>query len=269
MNQQRHPILNQWETLHQSRQNCLCIGLDPDINKLPSGYKKSILGMEHFLFDIIDVTQHICIAYKPNISFFEAYGIEGLRVLENVVKHINKSVPVIIDAKRGDIGNTSAMQARFIFDYFGADATTLHPYMGYDSLEPFFNYKNKFNFVLGLTSNPGASDFEKIQLNENQTLSHYVIETVSKWNQKHSNVGVVVGATENKLETVRNIDKHILFLIPGVGAQGGTYKSALSKGKTNKNIALINVSRQIIYSAKTKTTLEKSTIKSIQDILSQ
>ena len=117
---------------------------------------------------------------NPTFHFFEAYGIEGLVVLKNIISYINKRIPVILDAKRGDIGNTSAMQAKFIYEYFNADATTLHPYMGLDSLEPFFNFKDKFNFVLGLTSNPGATDFEQQPMNNGKSLSDLVITTLSK-----------------------------------------------------------------------------------------
>ena len=135
-----HPLIFRWLDLAKKTKNCLCVGLDPDITKLPSGYPVTLAGLTHFLQDIVDLTYENCIAYKPNIAFFEAYGLEGLKMLEVIVKHINHRVPVILDAKRGDIGNTAVKQARFIFDYFGADATTLHPYMGLDSLEPFFSY---------------------------------------------------------------------------------------------------------------------------------
>lgn len=266
MNTSTHPLINKWKKLATQNNTNLCIGLDPDISKLPSGYEHSTTGIEAFLCDVIDLTYTNCIAYKPNISFFEAYGIDGLNVLKNVISHINKRIPVILDAKRGDIGNTSAMQAKFIFDYFDADATTLHPYMGLDSLEPFFNYKDKYHFVLGLTSNPGSADFEEQTMHNNQSLSDFVIKTLSKWNTTYKNIGVVVGATDNKLSQVRSIDPNLLFLIPGVGSQGGSYKTALDNGKNTNDLALINCSRSILYSAQSKTEMKTKIPNAIKNI---
>ena len=183
--------------------------------KLPNGYPVTLVGLTHFLQDIVDLTYENCIAYKPNIAFFEAYGLEGLKMLEVIVKHINHRVPVILDAKRGDIGNTAVKQARFIFDYFGADATTLHPYMGLDSLEPFFSYSSKFNFLLGLTSNPGAEDFELLRLSTNERLADYVIKQAATWNETYQNIGVVVGATDNKLAQVREHSSDYIFFLMG------------------------------------------------------
>lgn len=266
MNIPNHPLIEKWKTLLNKNNTHLCIGLDPDISKLPAGYEKSPSGIEIFLCDIIDLTYNKCIAYKPNISFFEAYGVEGLVVLKNVISYVNKRVPVILDAKRGDIGNTSSMQAKFIFEYFNADATTLHPYMGLDSLEPFFNYKDKFNFVLGLTSNPGSQDFEQQAMSNGKSLSDFVITTLSEWNKKYKNIGVVVGATENKLAQVRSIDENLTFLIPGVGSQGGSYETAVKNGKNTSNLALINCSRSILYCAKTKHDMEANIDSAIKKI---
>ena len=262
-----HPLINKWLKLKEKTQHCLCIGLDPDINTLPNGYEKNLEGLTHFLYDIIDASILECIAYKPNISFFEAYGIKGLLVLESIVKHINNRIPIIIDGKRGDIGNTSGMQARYLFDYFNADAITLHPYMGFDSLEPFFNYKDKFHFVLGLTSNPGSKDFEELPLANGKTLASTVIETISNWNQTNHNIGVVVGATENKLKQARDIDRDLVFLIPGVGKQGGSYDNAYNHGKNNHDLALINVSRAITGAINDKKTVKVDTKNAIQAIL--
>ncbi len=266
MNASTHPLIKKWKSLATQNNTHLCVGLDPDITKLPTGYKHSTAGIEAFLCDIVDLTYEHCIAYKPNISFFEAYGIDGLNVLKNVIDHINKRIPVILDAKRGDIGNTSAMQAKFIFDYFNADATTLHPYMGLDSLDPFFNYKDKYHFVLGLTSNPGSVDFEEQTMKNNQTLSDFVINTLSKWNNTYQNIGVVVGATENKLAQVRAIDPNLLFLIPGVGSQGGSYTDAVKNGKNNNDLALINCSRSILYCAEFKTDMKVKVPNAIKNI---
>ena len=266
MNTSTHPLINKWKDLTKKNNTSLCIGLDPDISKLPVGYEHSTAGIESFLCDIIDLTYTNCIAYKPNISFFEAYGIDGLQILKNVITYINKRVPVILDAKRGDIGNTSLMQAKFIFDYFDADATTLHPYMGLDSLEPFFNYKEKYHFVLGLTSNPGSKDFEEQLMSNDHSLSNFVINTLSKWNSTYNNVGVVVGATANKLAQVRAIDPNLVFLIPGVGSQGGSYSQAVTNGKNKDNIALINSSRSILYCSKHKSDMAKKVPEAINNL---
>ncbi|MBH38261.1 orotidine-5'-phosphate decarboxylase [bacterium] len=262
-----HPLIHRWKSLQSKTNTCLCIGLDPDITQLPSGYSSNVTGLSHFLKDIIDASITQCIAYKPNISFFEAYGIEGLTILSDIIKHIDQTVPVIIDGKRGDIGNTSAMQAKYIFDYFNADATTLHPYMGLDSLEPFFNYQDKFHFVLGLTSNPGSKDFETLPLKTNTTLATTVIQTLSHWNKTYQNIGVVVGATDNKLTEARNINPDLLFLIPGVGKQGGTYETAYNAGKNLADLALINVSRGISGAVKHKQSIKEDINHAIQVIL--
>ena len=156
-----HPIVRLLLKNKSRIQHCLCVGIDPDIEKIPDTFERSISGLNLFLEQLIKETSEYVLAYKANISFFEALGLEGLKTLESVRKHIPNSIPMILDAKRGDIGNTSSMQAKYLFDYFGADASTLHPYMGIDSLEPFFKYKEKLHFVLGLTSNPSSENFER------------------------------------------------------------------------------------------------------------
>ncbi|MCP4049949.1 MAG: orotidine-5'-phosphate decarboxylase [bacterium] len=245
-----HPFYKKVKSSIETRKTSLCIGLDPDIDRLPDHIDKSLKGLQRFLFDIIDVTHDICIAYKPNISFFESLGIDGLRLLEKVRKRIPDNLPVIIDGKRGDIGNTSMMQARYIFDYFGADATTLHPYMGLDSLHPFFSYKDRFNFVLALTSNHSAVDIEKKVLCDDQPLYMHVASLCSEWNKTYSNIGLVAGATQKELSRIRNVNKDLIFLIPGIGTQGGSYKEAVETGRNSENIAVINVSRSILYCSK-------------------
>jgi orotidine-5'-phosphate decarboxylase len=237
--------------------NHLCIGLDPDIDKIPDHFQKNINGLEKFLFEVIENTSDLCIAYKPNISFFEAFGIEGLKLLARVRKAIPDNTPVILDGKRGDIGNTSKMQARYIFDYFGADASTLHPYMGTDSLSPFFEYKDKFNFVLALTSNPGAKDFEKLKLESGVPLYQKVVETCVEWNKTYDNIGLVVGATQNELPEIRKTAKNLLFLIPGIGKQGGSYSEAVKNGNNKDSLSIINISRSILYCSKQKNFISE------------
>ncbi len=253
---QQHPLIEKWLDLKADRGHCLCIGLDPDVSKLPRGYVNSVDGINHFLKDIVDITVSQCISYKPNISFFEAYGIEGLKCLESIIAHIDQRVPVILDAKRGDIGNTSAMQARYLFDYFNADASTLHPYMGEDSVAPFLNYKERYHFVLALTSNSGAADFEQLMVSDQRPLYQHVLEKCVQWHHAFGNVGVVVGATQESMVDVRACDDELVFLIPGVGAQGGTYATAYDRGKNKQNLALINVSRSVLYASEEKSKMD-------------
>ncbi|MFC1616948.1 orotidine-5'-phosphate decarboxylase [Candidatus Margulisiibacteriota bacterium] len=247
-----HPFCQKLANNIKNKNTYVCVGLDPDLDKIPDFLPKNIKSLETFLTEIIEQTQEHCIAYKPNISFFEALGIEGLQLLEKIRKRIPAHIPVILDAKRGDIGNTSKMQAKFIFDYFGADATTLHPYMGIDSLEPFFNYKDKFNFILALTSNPSAKDFEKQLMNNKKPLYEFVTKNCSDWNKKYQNIGLVVGATQDELQEIRKIDTALPFLIPGVGAQGGDYETAVNNGTNEDGIVIINMSRGILYCSNDK-----------------
>lgn len=262
-----HPFIDRITDRISTHNHYICLGLDPDPAKVPSHFTKDIHGIRSFLFEVIEATKDHVICYKPNISFFEALGIEGLHLLIDVRQQIPPTIPVIIDAKRGDIGNTSAMQASFLFDTLRADATTLHPYMGYDSLAPFFNYTDRFHFVLGLTSNPGAELFEKQPMANGQMMYHHVISHCSKWHQHHGNIGVVVGATNTEIEHVRAIDPQLLFLVPGVGAQGGNYQDIAKIGKNLDDLLLINVSRSLLY-LDNKTTYRHAFLDSLSNIIS-
>ncbi|MBT6121144.1 orotidine-5'-phosphate decarboxylase [bacterium] len=235
----------------------LCIGLDPDPLKIPSKFEPSVKGTEKFLTEVIQNTSDLCIAYKPNISFFEAMGIDGLRMLERLCKLIPSTIPIILDAKRGDIGNTAKKQASYLFDIFGADASTVNPFMGADCVEPFLEYKDKFHFILALTSNPGADDFEKLMLKSGKFLYEQVIDTCSKWNKTYGNVGCVIGATKSELASVRKQDRTLPFLVPGVGAQGGDYHDTSTQTKNDDDIVLINVSRGVLYISKEDDYLDK------------
>jgi orotidine-5'-phosphate decarboxylase len=252
-----HPFYQKIKKNIQSTKNYVCIGLDPDIDKMPLHFEKSMIGLEKFLFEIIDNTSDLCIAYKPNISFFEAYGIDGLSLLKKVIKRIPDTTPSILDGKRGDIGNTSGKQAAYVYDYFQADATTLHPYMGLDSLEPFFEYKDKFNFVLALTSNPSASDFEKKLMSDNRPLYEVVSDQCKEWNAVYKNIGLVVGGTQKEMEQIRKRDPLIVFLIPGVGAQGGNYTDAVENGNNSEKVSIINMSRSIMYGSDKTTYIDE------------
>lgn len=232
---------------------CLCLGLDPDINKIPTHFEKNIIGIEKFLFEIIETTSNEVAAYKPNVAFFEALGTDGISLLKKIQKFIPNDVPSILDAKRADIGNTSEKLASYIFDYLEADATTLHPYMGEDSLTPFFNRRDKFNFVLCLTSNPSASDFEKLTLASNEKMYEFVAKKSSIWLEKHKNVGIVVGATHlTELKEIRVNNPNLLFLVPGVGAQGGDFKDTQKHSLNNDKLTLINMTRNILFADNSK-----------------
>jgi len=224
-------------------QSCLCVGLDPEPGKLPPG-----VGVYDFCRAIIGATYNLVCAYKPNIAFFEALGSEGWSVLKQVIESVPKNIPVILDAKRGDIGNTAKAYARAAFDELGVDAITVNPYMGYDSIEPFIEYRDKGVFVLCRTSNPGAADFQSLVF-EGKPLFQIVADKVETWN-KNGNLGLVVGATQpEELKAIRQAHPSLPLLIPGVGAQGGSLELAVKYSHTGDGLAVINVSRQVIYAS--------------------
>ncbi len=200
---------------------------------------------------IIDATRDLVCAYKPNLAFYEALGIEGLRVLEQLTEHIPSDIPIIGDAKRGDIGNTAKAYAKALFSTFGFDAATVNPYLGFDSVEPFVSYKDKGVFVLCRTSNPGASDFQDLRSTAGFSLYEEVARKAREWNV-HGNIGLVVGATyPEELKKVRSICPKMPLLIPGIGAQGGDLALAVKYGMDARGEnAIVTVSRQIIYASK-------------------
>jgi len=223
----------------------LCIGLDIDLARIP----QTILNKEDPIYifnrEIVNATKDLVCTYKPNIAFYERYGIYGLSSLIKTIEFIQGTgIPVILDAKRGDIGHSSAAYAESIFKVYKADATTVNPYLGGDSVEPFLEYQEKGIFVLCLTSNPGAKDFQReIFIN--------VAHEVKKWN-KYGNCGLVVGATKaEELKEIRNTVEDMPILIPGIGAQGGDLESSVKYGVNKQgNRAIINSSRGIIYASK-------------------
>lgn len=226
----------------------VCVGLDTDVNKLPQSILKEKNPVLEFNRRIIEATKEYAAAYKLNFAFYESEGIDGLKNLEETVKLIPPHLVTIGDAKRGDIGNTSRMYAKSVFDVFGFDSITLHPYMGYDSVSPFLEYDDKLSFILTLTSNPGADDIEKIKLHDNQFLYQKIIELVNNWNKKQ-NSGIVFGATKlQELNDNLSLIKDLPVLLPGVGAQGAKFEDVIHtfKNAGRKNY-LINVSRGIIY----------------------
>jgi len=233
----------------EKNHSLVCVGLDTSPDLLPPG-----VTVTDFNKAIIDATADLVCAYKPNIAFYEAQGERGMEALHRTIGLAPSNIPVIIDAKRGDIGNTSEAYARAIFEHLGADAVTVSPYLGYDSLEPFFKYKDKFAFVLCRTSNKGAADFQSLPCQfEGETLPLYevVAARVSQWNSS-GNIGLVVGATyPEELTTIRRAHPNLVILVPGVGAQGGDLRQAVHFG-VNRDLRgiVINSARQIIYASK-------------------
>ena len=222
------------------KQSFLCIGLDVDLNKIP----QHLLAEEDpiFVFNraIIDATHHLCVAYKPNTAFYEAYGIKGWQALEKTISYLNKHYPeiyTIADAKRGDIGNTSTMYAKAFFEDLGFDSVTVAPYMGKDSVEPFLAFEDKHTILLALTSNQGAFDFQTKTI-EGKELYKKVLETSKSW-QNSENLMYVVGATKAEfLADIRKIIPNSFLLVPGVGAQGGNLQDVCKYG-INSNVGLL------------------------------
>jgi orotidine-5'-phosphate decarboxylase len=230
------------------KQSYLCVGLDTDITKIP----KHILGESDpvFVFNkaIIDATKDLCVAYKINTAFYEASGVKGWESMEKTVRYIDKEHFKIADAKRGDIGNTSTQYAKAFFETLPFDAITVAPYMGEDSVNPFLEYAGKWAIVLGLTSNKGANDFE-LQKMGNQFLYEKVLQTVSNWGSQ-DNLMFVVGATQaDEFSNIRKLVPDHFFLVPGIGAQGGSLKEISEKAMTKDCGILVNASRVIIYAS--------------------
>lgn len=246
-------FLKKLDSASKNNNSRLCIGLDPDLKKFPKDILDSPDPIFNFNKEIIDNTQDLVCAYKPNIAFYESYGIYGLEALMHTIEYILKTeIPVILDTKRSDVGHTAAAYAKAIFEIYKADATTINPYMGHDSVEPFINYKEKGIFILCLTSNKGFRDFQAAGTGEPLYIS--VAKHVKEWNH-YGNCGVVVGATSVKeLKEIKNIVGDMPILIPGVGAQGGDLEGSVKYGGKR---AIINASRSIIYSDNPRMEAEK------------
>lgn len=235
----------------KKKKSFLCVGLDVDLNKIPQHLLQTEDPIFEFNKAIIDATHHLCVAYKPNIAFFEAYGLKGWKALEKTINYLNENHPeifTIADAKRGDIGNTSTMYAKAFFEDLAFDSVTIAPYMGKDSVEPFLAFKDKHTILLALTSNQGAFDFQT-KLVEGKELYKQVLET-SKTYANSENLMYVVGATKAEyLSEIRQIIPDSFLLVPGVGAQGGNLQDVCKYGMTKDVGLLINSSRGIIYAS--------------------
>jgi orotidine-5'-phosphate decarboxylase len=225
----------------------LCIGLDPDVTLMPE------VSLFDFNKAIIDATADLACAYKPNMAFYEALGMDGLKALQKTVEYIPDFIPVIGDGKRGDIGNTAKAYAKALFEIFGFDAATVNPYLGYDSVQPFLEYEDKGIFILCRTSNPGATDFQSLMDAEGTPLYEAVARKAREWDV-HGNIGLVVGATyPDDLKAIRHLCPEMPLLIPGIGAQSGDLTSAVKNGiDARGENAIISVSRQVLYASKGK-----------------
>lgn len=245
------------------KKSFLCIGLDVDLNKIP----KHLLQTQDPIFEfnkaIIDATHHLCVAYKPNTAFYEAYGLKGWKALEKTINYINQNHPetfTIADAKRGDIGNTSSMYAKAFLEDLAFDSVTVAPYMGKDSVEPFLAFKNKHTILLALTSNEGAFDFQTKNV-DGKELYKQVLETSKTW-KNSENLMYVVGATKAEyFAEIRRIIPDSFLLVPGVGAQGGNLQDVCKYGMNSNVGLLINSSRGIIYASNNNNFAEAAATK--------
>jgi len=231
-----------------SLSSMLCVGLDSDLSKIPSLFRAMERPVLEFNRAVIRATSAHAAAYKVNTAFYESRGLAGMRDLEETLLALPPECLSIADAKRADIGNTSRQYAKAFFEAWPFDAITVAPYMGFDSLEPFFEYEEKLVFVLCLTSNPGSSDFEERCLEDGRPLFRSVLERVRGW-QRNANAGIVVGATKpGLLHELRKEAPELFFLIPGVGAQGGSMQEAVGQGADQDRCsAVVNVSRALIF----------------------
>ncbi|MBL0272316.1 MAG: orotidine-5'-phosphate decarboxylase [Chitinophagaceae bacterium] len=232
----------------RKKQSYLCVGLDTDITKIPKHLLTEPDPVFAFNKAIIDATKDLCVAYKINTAFYEALGIKGWEAMEKTAHYIGTEYFKIADAKRGDIGNTSDQYAKAFFETLPFDAVTVAPYMGEDSVKPFLQHKNKWAIVLGLTSNQGANDFELLHTG-GEFLYEKVLETVSLWGTEE-NLMFVIGATRaGELSNARKLTPHHFYLIPGVGAQGGSLKDVSKEALNTDCGILVNASRAIIYAS--------------------
>ncbi len=246
--------MNKEEIVKQIRRkgSFLCVGLDTDIRKIPAHLQKCDDPVFEFNKAIIDATAPYCVAYKPNLAFYESMGVEGWNSLDKTVKYLRENYPdqfIIADAKRGDIGNTSSLYARAFFENLGVDALTVAPYMGEDSVKPFLAYEGKWVILLALTSNPGSRDFQFISDMTGERLFEHVLEKAQRWGTT-DNLMFVVGATQGSMfSDVRRVAPESFLLVPGVGAQGGSLEEVAKWGMTKDCGLLVNSSRGIIYAS--------------------
>ena len=241
------------------RKSFLCVGLDSDIQKIPEFLRANDDPIFLFNKSIIDATAPYCVAYKPNLAFYESQGRKGIAAFEQTIEYLKKFYPthlIIADAKRGDIGNTSLMYAKTFFEEYNLDALTIAPYMGEDSVKPFLEYKNKWVILLALTSNKGSLDFQLTEDKNGQRLFEKVITKSQKWGNDN-NLMYVIGATQGRMfEDVRRVAPNNFLLVPGIGAQGGSLQEVCKYGMIKDCGLLVNSSRGIIYASKNEDFAE-------------
>ena len=246
--------MNREELIEQikTKKSFLCVGLDTDLKKIPQHLLNDNDAIFTFNKNIIDATAPYCVAYKPNLAFYEAFGVKGMIAFEKTINYLNEYYPdhfIIADAKRGDIGNTSKMYARTFFEEYDVDALTVAPYMGEDSVTPFLGYDGKWVILLALTSNKGSNDFQLTTDTEGERLFEKVIRKSQQWGNI-DNMMYVVGATQGKMfEDIRKVAPESFLLVPGVGAQGGSLEEVCRYGMTKDCGLLVNSSRGIIYAS--------------------
>lgn len=253
----RSELVNQIKT----KRSFLCVGLDTDLKKIPEHLLKEEDPIFAFNKAIIDATADYCVSYKPNLAFYEAFGVKGLISFEKTIKYLKDNYPnhfIVADAKRGDIGNTSAMYARTFFDEYDVDSLTVAPYMGEDSVTPFLGYEGKWVILLALTSNKGSHDFQLTEDNNGERLFEKVLHTSQNWGNA-DNMMYVVGATQGRMfEDIRKIVPNHFLLVPGVGAQGGSLEEVCKYGMNKDCGLLVNSSRGIIYASKGEDFAEQA-----------
>ncbi len=234
------------------KQSFLCVGLDTDTKKIPQHLLNEEEPIFSFNKSIINATAPYCVAYKPNLAFYEAFGLKGMAAFEKTIEYLKTNYPdhfIIADAKRGDIGNTSSMYARTFFEAYNLDALTVAPYMGEDSVTPFLGYDGKWVILLALTSNKGSHDFQLTADEKGERLFEKVLRTSQQWGSKE-NMMYVVGATQGKMfEDIRKVVPDYFLLVPGVGAQGGSLQEVCKYGMNKDCGLLVNSSRGIIYAS--------------------
>ncbi|MBW4770177.1 orotidine-5'-phosphate decarboxylase [Prevotella jejuni] len=247
-----------------TKKTFLCVGLDTDINKIPAHLKNEDEPIFAFNKAIIDATAPYCVAYKPNLAFYECYGLKGMLAFEKTIQYIKENHPnhfIIADAKRGDIGNTSKMYAQTFFEEYNLDSVTVAPYMGEDSVKPFLEYDGKWVILLALTSNKGSHDFQLTEDKQGERLFEKVLKKSQEWGTTE-NLMYVVGATQGKMfEDIRRIAPNHFLLVPGVGAQGGSLQEVCKYGMTKDCGLLVNSSRGIIYASTDNDFAEVAAVK--------
>lgn len=266
INSKKITFMNRQQLINEifTKKTFLCVGLDTDINKIPAHLKNEDDPIFAFNKAIIDATAPYCVAYKPNLAFYECYGLKGMLAFEKTIQYIKENHPnhfIIADAKRGDIGNTSKMYAQTFFEEFNLDSVTVAPYMGEDSVKPFLEYDGKWVILLALTSNKGSHDFQLTEDKQGERLFEKVLKKSQEWGTTE-NLMYVVGATQGKMfEDIRRMAPEHFLLVPGVGAQGGSLQEVCKYGMTKDCGLLVNSSRGIIYASTDTDFAEVAAVK--------